>query len=50
MKLHLVRHGNAEDTSKNGQDFDRSLSKKGINQTLNLGVYLNPKIDGCEVW
>ena len=50
MKLHLVRHGNAEKESRSGHDFDRSLSKKGVNQTLNLGLYLNPKIDDCEVW
>ncbi|MDG1147222.1 MAG: phosphoglycerate mutase family protein [Crocinitomicaceae bacterium] len=50
MKLHLIRHGNAENESQSGHDFDRSLSTKGVNQTLNLGIYLNLKINDCEVW
>lgn len=50
MKIHLVRHGKAERESKSGHDFDRSLNKKGIAQTLNLGVYLKSNIDTVELW
>jgi len=50
MKLHLVRHGDAEITSKSGKDFDRLLSERGLKQTQGLGLYLKNKITNSEFW
>jgi len=50
MKLILIRHGNAEDSSSTGKDFDRNLSQKGIVQTKELAEYLIPKSISGEVF
>jgi phosphohistidine phosphatase len=50
MKLHLIRHGKAERESQSGRDFDRSLSDKGLAQTIDLGQYLKKHIGALEVW
>ena len=50
MKLILIRHGNAEDKSSTGKDFDRNLSQKGIAQTRVLAEFLRPKTITGEVY
>lgn len=50
MKLILIRHGNAEDKSSTGKDFDRNLSQKGIVQTRVLAKFLRPKTITGEVF
>lgn len=49
MKLHLIRHGKAENGSLDMHDFDRKLAPKGIKQTIELGKHL-AKHKGLEVW
>lgn len=40
LRLHLVRHGKTERTSKSGTDFDRQLIEKGIKQSRAVGKHL----------
>lgn len=40
MRLLIVRHSKAEDTSLTGRDFDRNLTEKGINRAHALGKEL----------
>lgn len=40
MKLYLMRHGDAENRSKTGKDFDRDLSTKGRSQVRNTNSFL----------
>ena len=49
MKLHLIRHGKAENGSAETNDFNRKLTSKGIKQTTELGIYLT-KLNNTEVW
>ncbi len=49
MKLHLIRHGKAEQGTIETTDINRKLSAKGIKQTTQLGNYLT-KLNDIEVW
>ncbi|MCH2231274.1 MAG: histidine phosphatase family protein [Crocinitomicaceae bacterium] len=49
MKLHLIRHGKAEQGTIETTDINRKLSTKGIKQTTQLGNYLT-KLNDIEVW
>ena len=40
MLLFLIRHASAKKSSVSGKDFDRCLTKEGIKQAKQLGVYL----------
>jgi phosphohistidine phosphatase len=40
MLLYLIRHASAKNSSVSGKDFDRCLTKEGIKQSKQLGVYL----------
>ena len=50
MKLHLIRHGQAESSVYSKHDFDRKLSTKGIKQINKLGKFLEVKIHVSKVW
>ena len=41
MLLFLIRHAAAQNNSKTGKDFDRSLTKKGVMQAQKLGDYIS---------
>lgn len=40
MKLYVMRHGPAEDTSKSGRDFDRKLTPSGVERTRRVALAL----------
>jgi phosphohistidine phosphatase len=39
-QLYLFRHSEVEDKSAPKRDMDRELTQKGVNQSLQMGVYL----------
>lgn len=39
LRLHLVRHGKTERISPSGNDFDRRLIERGINQSRSVGLH-----------
>ena len=41
MILFLIRHAAAQNNSKTGKDFDRSLTKEGVMQAQKLGDYIS---------
>lgn len=43
MIVYLMRHGEAEESSRSGSDADRSLTPTGIEQARALSVYLSKK-------
>jgi phosphohistidine phosphatase len=49
MRLHILRHGKTNPTSKTGKDFDRELLPKGIKQCEALKAYLN-RLNIATVW
>lgn len=40
MRLYIMRHGDAENRSKTGKDFDRNLSEKGREQVRTANNFL----------
>lgn len=40
MKLYVMRHGPAEDSSKSGRDFDRKLTPSGVERTRRVAASL----------
>lgn len=51
MKLHLIRHAKTSQDSPTGNDFDRELLPKGVNQSLDLKNFLaDKKWNSPQVW
>lgn len=49
MKLHLLRHAKTDPESESGEDFDRKLLPKGIEEARIMGDFLVPLEKSIEV-
>ena len=50
MRLHIIRHGKAEDLSLEKKDFDRDLSTEGVEQIKLLNNYFSSTLGVSSVW